>query len=148
MAATTGAFSPTRDEGRKTGRYRRNGAAGWAAEGGDWRLIVAGQRVQIMKRDAEGKPSLQLGTEVVASADGSIAGLLGASPGASTAVPIMLDLVERCFPDRIEAWRPRLTEMIPSYGEDLAADPALIAETVEATDEALGLSSEAERIAP
>ena len=105
----------------------------------DWRLIVAGQRVQIMKRDADGKPTLQLGTEVVASADGSIAGLLGASPGASTAVPIMLDLLERCFPDRIEGWRPRLTEMIPSYGEDLADDPALIATAVAATDEALRL---------
>ena len=61
----------------------------------DWRLITAGQRVQIMKRDAAGKAVIQFGTEIVASADGTIAGLLGASPGASTAVPIMLDLLER-----------------------------------------------------
>ena len=101
------------------------------ANGDDWRLITAGQRVQIMKRDANGKATLQLGTEVVAAADGSIAGLLGASPGASTAVPIMLGLLKRCFPDRIDGWAPRLRDLIPSYGESLADDPALIAEVLD-----------------
>jgi malate dehydrogenase (quinone) len=110
------------------------------ADGSQWRLITAGQRVQIMKRDADGKPSLQLGTEVVAAADGSIAGLLGASPGASTAVPIMLGLLKRCFPDRIEGWAPALRELIPSYGEALADDPALIAEVLEESTEALQLA--------
>lgn len=94
------------------------------AEQKDWRLITAGQRVQIMKRGADGKPVIQFGTEVVAGRGGSIAGLLGASPGASTAVPIMLDVLEKCFPDRIEGWRPQLTEMVPSYGGPLSDDAA------------------------
>ena len=74
----------------------------------DWYKITAGQRVQIMKRDEQGKPIIQFGTEVVAGADGTIAGLLGASPGASTAVPIMLDVLAKCFPDRIDGWGPQL----------------------------------------
>ena len=65
------------------------------AQDDDWELLQAGQRAQVMKG---GK--LQFGTEVVAAADGSIAGLLGASPGASTAVPIMLDVLQRCFPEQ------------------------------------------------
>lgn len=110
------------------------------ADGADWRLITAGQRVQIMKRGADGKPTLQFGTEVVSAADGSIAGLLGASPGASTAVPIMLGLLERCFPERFDGWRPRLTEMVPSFGRPLATDPELIATVVEETTDALRLA--------
>ncbi len=110
------------------------------ADGADWRLITAGQRVQIMKRGADGKPTLQFGTEVVAAEDGSIAGLLGASPGASTAVPIMLGLLERCFPERIAAWAPQLTAMIPSYGTTLADDPARIDATIAATTETLRLA--------
>ena len=94
------------------------------ARRGDWRLITAGQRVQIMKRDAKGKAVIQFGTEVVSSADGSIAGLLGASPGASTAVPIMLDLIAKCFPDRLPAWEPKLEHMIPSYGSQLSSNKA------------------------
>ena len=102
--------------------------------------ITAGQRVQIMKRGADGKAALQFGTEVVAAADGSIAGLLGASPGASTAVPIMLDLVARCFPDRLPAWEPTLKALIPSYGVKLADDPALVTRLLAETDAALQLS--------
>jgi malate dehydrogenase (quinone) len=83
----------------------------------DWERITAGQRVQVIKRDKDGKGVLEFGTEVIAAADGSIAGLLGASPGASTAVPAMIDLLERCFPDRFTAWRPRLATMIPSLGQ-------------------------------
>src|SRR5690606_25557262 len=67
----------------------------------DWTLIQAGQRAQVMKKDPQKGGVLQFGTEVVSSADGSIAGLLGASPGASTAVSIMLGLLKTCFPDRI-----------------------------------------------
>ena len=66
-----------------------------------------------MKRDAKGKAVIQFGTEVVSSADGTIAGLLGASPGASTAVPIMLDVLAKCFPDRMAAWEPRLEQHDP-----------------------------------
>ena len=91
----------------------------------DWYRITAGQRVQVIKKDAKKGGVLQFGTEVVASADGSIAGLLGASPGASTAAPIMLGLIETCFPERMEAWRPHLTAMVPSFGSKLSDDPAL-----------------------
>jgi len=81
----------------------------------DWELITAGQRVQVIKR-GKGGGVLEFGTELVASADGSIAGLLGASPGASTAVATMLDLLDRCFPERADAWRPQLQRLMPSLG--------------------------------
>lgn len=106
----------------------------------DWRLITAGQRVQIMKRDANGTPVIQLGTEVVASADGTIAGLLGASPGASTAVPIMLGLLARCFPDRIAGWRDRIVEMVPSYGARLADSETDATASLARTADALALT--------
>ncbi|WP_040163274.1 malate dehydrogenase (quinone) [Microbacterium gorillae] len=94
----------------------------------DWQLLQAGQRAQVMKGGA-----LQFGTEVVAHSDGSIAGLLGASPGASTAVSIMLKLLKTCFPDRIDGWAPTLTALIPSYGETLNDKPAAAAAETEAT---------------
>lgn len=82
------------------------------AQRADWELITAGQRVQVI-RPAKGKGgALEFGTMVLNSADGSIAGLLGASPGASTAVPAMLDVMQRCFPDRYSNWMPKLKEMI------------------------------------
>lgn len=109
------------------------------ADGAQWRLLTAGQRVQIMKRGADGKPVIQFGTEVVAGADGTIAGLLGASPGASTAVPIMLDVIAKCFPERLDAWRPRLTEMVPSYGGTLSEDETLAEQTLARTAATLGL---------
>ncbi|MBO9579082.1 MAG: malate dehydrogenase (quinone) [Microbacteriaceae bacterium] len=102
--------------------------------------IVAGQRVQIMKKDAKGKATLQFGTEVVAAADGSIAGLLGASPGASTAVPIMLDVLAKCFPDRLAEWEPQLRRMVPSYGKSIANDERLAASTIASTSDALQLA--------
>ncbi|MEZ4398923.1 MAG: malate dehydrogenase (quinone) [Kofleriaceae bacterium] len=82
----------------------------------DWEVQVAGLRVQIIKGDGDGGGELKFGTEVVTSADGSIAALLGASPGASTAVAIMLELLARCFPDRwaSPAWRARLATLVPS----------------------------------
>ena len=96
--------------------------------------------MQVIKKDRKKIGVLQFGTEVVAASDGSIAGLLGASPGASTAVPIMLGLVEKCFPDRMDAWRPRLKEMIPSYGTQLSDDPALAEKTIARTAKALNIS--------
>lgn len=92
----------------------------------DWHPEVAGQRVQIIKPDKKKVGVLQFGTEVVSSADGSIAGLLGASPGASTATAIMLDVLTTCFPDRIEQWTPRIRNMIPAFGagEDLTTELA------------------------
>jgi malate dehydrogenase (quinone) len=103
----------------------------------DWYRITAGQRVQVIKKDAKKGGVLQFGTEVVASEDGSIAGLLGASPGASTAAPIMLGLLERCFPSHIEAWRPRLTAMVPSFGTQLSDDPQLADAVMTRTAEVL-----------
>ncbi|MEX1079593.1 MAG: malate:quinone oxidoreductase [Homoserinimonas sp.] len=106
----------------------------------DWYQITAGQRVQVMKKDAKKGGVLQFGTEVVTSADGSIAGLLGASPGASTAVPIMLTLIERCFPDQIEAWSPKISTMIPTYGQKLSEDPTLASRLMTSTARALSIS--------
>ncbi|WP_403023183.1 malate:quinone oxidoreductase [Salinibacterium sp. GXW1014] len=105
----------------------------------DWELITAGQRVQVMKKDAKKGGVLQFGTEVVAAEDGSIAGLLGASPGASTAVPIMISLLERCFPDRFESWKPSIAEMVPSLGRRLSDDPELAQQLIESTSRDLSL---------
>ncbi len=71
---------------------------------------------------------LEFGTTVLAAKDGSIAGLLGASPGASTAVPAMLDVMERCFGDRYTAWLPKLKEIVPSLGTPLSNEPKLFEE--------------------
>jgi len=107
----------------------------------DWSLSVAGQRVQVIK-PAKGKGgTLEFGTTVIAAADGSIAGLLGASPGASTAVPAMLDVMERCFGDRWGAWQPSLKEMIPSLGTKLSSEPELFAEVWAWGTKVLGLQS-------
>jgi malate dehydrogenase (quinone) len=107
----------------------------------DWEMITAGQRVQVIKRDpVTGRGVLQFGTELVVGAEGSIAGLLGASPGASTAVSAMLTLLERCFPQHADAWRPRLQEAIPSYGHELSADAALLAEVRRDTMQTLELN--------
>jgi malate dehydrogenase (quinone) len=95
------------------------------AEPADWNLAVAGQRVQVIMPDKKRGGILQFGTEVVSSADGSLAAILGASPGASTAVAIMIDVIERCFKQQVPAWAARLKEMIPSYGESIADDAAL-----------------------
>jgi malate dehydrogenase (quinone) len=103
------------------------------ADPADWYKITAGQRVQVIKKDSKKGGVLQFGTEVIAAADGSIAGLLGASPGASTAVPIMLGLVEKCFPAKMDEWRPKLVGMIPSYGTQLSDNPALANDTMTET---------------
>ncbi len=82
----------------------------------DWELAIAGQRVQVIKKDEEEGGVLEFGTELVVAADGSLAGLLGASPGASTATSIMLELLEKCFADKVKtsAWQMALQKMIPS----------------------------------
>jgi len=98
-----------------------------ACKDSDWTLARAGQRVQIIKRDAEGRGKLEFGTELVASADGSLAALLGASPGASVAAQAMIEVLERCFSEKMSGgWKDRLKEMVPSYGEDLKTDAALL----------------------
>ncbi|MGP4081323.1 malate:quinone oxidoreductase [Pseudalkalibacillus sp. R45] len=111
------------------------------AKSEDWELVVAGQRVQVIKdTEAGGKGTLQFGTEVVSAADGSIAALLGASPGASTAVHVMLEVLEKCFPQHMKEWEPKIKEMIPSYGLSLVENPELIREIHSSTADALGLS--------
>jgi len=107
----------------------------------DWTLIQAGQRAQVMKKDPQRGGILQFGTEVVASDDGSIAGLLGASPGASTAVSIMLGLLKTCFPDRMAEWEPALKELVPSYGTTLNTDPETAQKTLEETAKVLGITA-------
>jgi malate dehydrogenase (quinone) len=108
----------------------------------DWRLWQAGQRVQIIKRDKDKGGVLKLGTEIVSSQDNSIAGLLGASPGASTAAPIMLDLLQKVFKDKVAtpAWQARLREIVPSYGTQLNGDPARVAAEWKATADVLQLT--------
>jgi malate dehydrogenase (quinone) len=110
------------------------------AQPADWYRITAGQRVQVIKNDPEKGGVLQFGTELVAAADGSIAGLLGASPGASTAVPIMLGLVEKCFPEQFESWKPSISKMVPSFGEQLSVSKANANRTLEDTAKSLALT--------
>jgi len=113
-----------------------------SAKDANWRLADAGKRVQIIKKDADGKGKLEFGTEIVAAADGSIASLLGASPGASTAVQAMIDVIEKCFADRLEndGWKEKLKAMIPSYGESLIDDAELLSKVRQDTLATLGLN--------
>lgn len=101
----------------------------------DWELSIAGQRVQIIKKDAQGKGKLEFGTEVIVSADRTLSALLGASPGASTAVPAMLSIIERCFADKLETaeWQAKIKQMVPSYGQSLIEDEALLKQVRERT---------------
>ena len=111
------------------------------AKSEDWDLVVAGQRVQVIKdTEAGGKGTLQFGTEVVTAADGSIAALLGASPGASTAVHVMLEVINKCFPEHMKEWEAKIKAMIPSYGVSLMENPELLHEVHSLTAQTLGLS--------
>jgi len=107
----------------------------------DWKLEIAGQRVQVIKKDRKRGGVLQFGTEVICAGDGSISALLGASPGASTAVSIMLELIGDCFPAKMKdiVWQTKLKEMIPSFGESLAKNSALHDRVKLWTREVLGL---------
>ncbi|MFE4462506.1 malate dehydrogenase (quinone) [Nocardia tengchongensis] len=108
------------------------------ADGDDWELIVAGQRVQVIRRKGAGGV-LELGTAVVAAEDGTIAGLLGASPGASTCVSAMLDVMKKCFPREFSTWEPKLKEMVPSLGTKLSENQALYREVWDWSTKALQL---------
>jgi malate dehydrogenase (quinone) len=110
------------------------------AKSEDWDIVVAGQRVQVIKDTDAGKGTLQFGTEVVSAADGSIAALLGASPGASTAVHVMLEVLEKCFPQHINKWESKIKEMIPSYGVSLVENPEIFQQINKSNAETLGLS--------
>lgn len=107
----------------------------------DWELVQAGQRVQIIKKDVKGGGVLKFGTEIVRDEDGSLAALLGASPGASTSVSIMLDVIKQCFPEKFnsKAWQDKLKQMIPSFGCSLIEDGNLCLATRAATTKILKL---------
>lgn len=107
----------------------------------DWKQQNAGQRVQVIKDDPKIGGNLQFGTEVVSAGDGSIVALLGASPGASTAAPIMLKVIEKSFKEKLATpeWQTKLKAMIPSYGQKLNDDAALANKIRSASSSTLGL---------
>jgi malate dehydrogenase (quinone) len=109
------------------------------AKAGDWYGYTAGQRVQVIAADPTKGGVLKFGTEVVAHADGSIAGLLGASPGASTAVAAMLDVLATCFPAKQSAWSKTIAKLVPSYGKSLQTDAAAARASLKRTAKILGL---------
>jgi malate dehydrogenase (quinone) len=107
----------------------------------DWELTTAGHRVQVLRPAKRKGGVLEFDTTLLSAADGSIAGLLGASPGASTAVSAMLDVLQRCFPDRYQAWLPSLKDMVPSLGTTLSGEPALFEEVWSWGTKALQLTA-------
>ncbi|MEG2078487.1 malate dehydrogenase (quinone) [Chryseobacterium piscicola] len=93
----------------------------------DWDLKIAGQRVQIIKKDDKDGGKLEFGTEVVTNKSGTIASLLGASPGASTAVSAMITVLEKCFPEKMNnEWKHKMKDIIPSYGTKLSENPEMV----------------------
>ena len=109
----------------------------------DWQLENAGIRVQIIKPDSEKGGRLEFGTEVVSSSDGSIAALLGASPGASTAVTSMCNMILSCFSERArsENWSRRISEIVTSFGKDLKKESDICRRVRKKTDAVLGLNN-------
>lgn len=107
----------------------------------DWELLQAGQRVQVIKKDEEQGGILEFGTEIIATKDNSLAALLGASPGASTAVSIMIDVLKQCFETEMKSaeWIEKLKIMIPSYGQSLNANPELCLSIRKMTSKVLKL---------
>ena len=110
------------------------------ANPGDWELYEAGQRAQIIKPSGA-LGSLEFGTEVISSGDSSIAGLLGASPGASVAVRVMLEVIGKIYPEDFARWQPAIKRLVPSFGIDLNADSVLAAASLKHTAEVLNLKA-------
>jgi malate dehydrogenase (quinone) len=106
----------------------------------DWTYYEAGQRAQVIK-PVKGGGVLQFGTEVISSKDGSISGLLGASPGASVSVSVMLDVMLRMYGAEYKSFEPLLAEMIPSYGKNLNDSPTLAKKVLAATAKTLKLKA-------
>jgi malate dehydrogenase (quinone) len=120
------------------------------AKAEDWELAIAGYRVQVIKKDEEDGGILEFGTEVVHDKEGSIAALLGASPGASTAVSIMIGLLAQCFPEKYQQteWQQKLQAMIPSFGHSLSQDKTLTRQVRDYSHRILGLQLQAINLAP
>jgi len=110
------------------------------AKAEDWELYEAGQRAQVIK-PVNGLGILQFGTEVISSADGSIAGLLGASPGASVATRVMLDVASRMFPENTNPWMQKIARSVPSFGVKLNDDPTRARESLSRTARTLKLKA-------
>ncbi|MDO0950831.1 malate dehydrogenase (quinone) [Mammaliicoccus sciuri] len=107
----------------------------------DWDIHIAGKRVQVIKDTEEhGRGFIQFGTEVVNSEDHTVIALLGESPGASTSVSVALEVIEKNFPQYMDKWESKIKEIIPSYGESLIEDTALLKKTRKQTAEALELN--------
>jgi len=86
------------------------------AKAEDWKLVDGGIRVQAIKKTDGEAGIVHFGTEVLTSADKSMSALLGASPGASVSVDIVLKVIKECFPHLITS--PRMAEIVPTYGTD------------------------------
>lgn len=110
----------------------------------DWRIGYAGQRVQIIKKDAKLGGKLEFGTEAIVAKDGSLAALLGASPGASTTVNTIINILERSFPEQVKTtdWQNKLKTMVPSYGQSLIEDATLLKDVRTRTLKTLQLDYE------
>jgi malate dehydrogenase (quinone) len=109
------------------------------ADPADWELVQAGQRAQLIKPDQRKIGALTFGTELVTGADGTIAGLLGASPGASIAPAVMVDLLATCFPARREDWEPILRQLMPAIETRVDADQGSVDTNLDRTGRILGL---------
>jgi malate dehydrogenase (quinone) len=107
----------------------------------DWHLAIAGQRVQVIKKDEKDGGKLEFGTELICAADGSIAALLGASPGASTAVSVMIDVIKKCFATQLasDTWQKSMLQIIPSFGKTLANEEELFRRIHQSNNEILGM---------
>ncbi|MGG6099704.1 malate dehydrogenase (quinone) [Pantoea allii] len=108
----------------------------------DWKLIQAGQRVQIIKKDAEKGGVLKLGTEIVTDQQKTVAALLGASPGASTAAPIAINVMQKLFPEQFKSaeWQEKIRKIVPAYGQKLNDNPALTQQVWDETAATLQLT--------
>ncbi len=109
----------------------------------DWKLIQAGQRVQIIKKDEQLGGVLKLGTEIVIDKEKTVAALLGASPGASTAAPIALNVLKQMFPEQFKTadWQEKIHQIVPSYGQTLNGNVALTQKVWNDTASALQLTT-------
>jgi malate dehydrogenase (quinone) len=109
------------------------------ADPSKWHFLTAGQRVQVIVPDEKTGGKLEFGTKVVAAKDGSIAAVLGASPGASVAVAVMLDVLAKLYPQHMGSWKPQFEAMLPSYGKSIADDAGLCESVRAQTADALHL---------